>query len=166
VQVVEGRFSKAIEVLVVIGAGAAAVLATVGESTKNPAGWFVAAALSLGVPAFVAVIYFLVHPLFVAADRFRSAKLGNPTGTKVRKRKPRGPLVVERALYGAGDAMADVTPIVAPLVSGDLLTVAVTNEVLGGDPAPNVVKKLIIGYTLDGVPRHQGFLEGTVAELP
>ncbi len=62
-------------------------------------------------------------------------------------------LVITQALYGdlPDGAAADVTAKVAKLLTHDTLTVAATNDNFG-DTAPNIVKKLRVDYTFDGIP--------------
>ena len=63
-------------------------------------------------------------------------------------------LVVTKATYGdlPSEQKVDVTKVVASTVQGDKLSLAVNNEILGGDPAPTSVKKLEVSYTVDGKP--------------
>ena len=67
---------------------------------------------------------------------------------------PQGPpnLKILKATYAARDAAgsADVTAKVAALAKDDALNFEVTTQVLGGDPAPNHVKDLVVEYELHG----------------
>jgi len=69
-------------------------------------------------------------------------------------------LFIHKALYGdlAGNKTDDVTDQIKNLVRKNTLSVKADNESFG-DPAPNVVKKLRIDYTFDGVKKSK-----TVAE--
>ena len=70
-------------------------------------------------------------------------------------------LEIRKATYGdlAGGKTADVTEIVAGMVRHNTLSVTASNDAMGGDPAGNVVKKLKVDYTFDGVEKSK-----TVAE--
>jgi hypothetical protein len=63
--------------------------------------------------------------------------------------KPRKELIVSLAEYGADDKWKDVTSIVNRQISGGALYFQGTNTLFGGDPAPGVVKSLVLNYTLD-----------------
>ncbi len=69
-------------------------------------------------------------------------------------------LFIRKAVYGdlANNKSDDVTEQVANLVRKNTLSLKADNETFG-DPAPNVVKKLRIDYTFDGVKKSK-----TVAE--
>lgn len=64
-----------------------------------------------------------------------------------------GPLVINNAIYSEMqlDSPIDVTQKVASLVDSGTLTINATNDTLGSDPAPNIVKGLRVDYTFDGV---------------
>ncbi|MDR2441070.1 MAG: hypothetical protein LBE12_17050 [Planctomycetaceae bacterium] len=63
--------------------------------------------------------------------------------------KSRKELVVTLAEYGAANQWRDVTSIVNRQLSGGALNFQGTNHLFGGDPAPGVVKSLVLNYTLD-----------------
>jgi hypothetical protein len=63
--------------------------------------------------------------------------------------KTRKELTITLAEYGAADKWKDVTPIVNRQLSGGVLNFQGTNILFGGDPAPGIVKSLVINYTLD-----------------
>ncbi|MDR3196753.1 MAG: hypothetical protein LBU34_02690 [Planctomycetaceae bacterium] len=63
--------------------------------------------------------------------------------------KPRKELAVTLAEYGAVDKWKDVTSVVNRQLSGGALNFQGTNVLFGGDPAPGIVKSLVINYTLD-----------------
>ncbi|MDR2116204.1 MAG: hypothetical protein LBP87_07475 [Planctomycetaceae bacterium] len=63
--------------------------------------------------------------------------------------KPRKELAITLAEYGAVDKWKDVTFIVNRQLSGGALNFQGTNILFGGDPAPGVVKSLVINYTMD-----------------
>jgi hypothetical protein len=63
--------------------------------------------------------------------------------------KPRKELIISLAEYGAADKWKDVTSIVNRQLSGGALNFQGTNILFGGDPAPGIVKSLVINYTLD-----------------
>ena len=59
-----------------------------------------------------------------------------------------------------------MTDIVADLVRKNHLSVEAGNEQLGGDPAPNVVKKLRVDYTFDGVNHSKTVGENQTLTIP
>jgi hypothetical protein len=63
--------------------------------------------------------------------------------------KPRKELTISLAEYGAADKWKEVTSIVNRRLSGGALNFQGTNILFGGDPAPGIVKSLLINYTLD-----------------
>jgi alpha-L-rhamnosidase len=76
--------------------------------------------------------------------------------------EPRGSgAVVTRAIYRAnnGKAERDVTALVAETLARGQAVVA-SNEALGGDPARNVVKRLVVEYSVDGAPMRAEVAEG------
>ena len=60
--------------------------------------------------------------------------------------------VVTKAVYGElpDEQKVDVTKKVTDAIQGDKLNLGVNNGTLGGDPAPTVVKKLEVSYTVGG----------------
>ena len=81
-------------------------------------------------------------------------------------RRATASFVIHRANYGTDTESKDVTDLVrALIVDGRLRTVA-SNDVLGGDPLPNVKKKLRIEYELNGERSEREFDENESVELP
>jgi len=62
-------------------------------------------------------------------------------------------IVILKAIYGAGAQTADVGPIVSRFVAAGKFVIDVSNDALGGDPAPNVSKQLVVEYTLNGISK-------------
>jgi hypothetical protein len=62
--------------------------------------------------------------------------------------KTRKELAITLAEYGAVDKWKDVTSAVNRQLSGGALNFQGTNTLFGGDPAPGIVKNLVINYTL------------------
>lgn len=77
-------------------------------------------------------------------------------------------LFIRKAVYGAlpDGPSADVTDIVADLVRKNRLSIEAGNEQFGGDPAPNVVKKLRVDYTFDGVNHSKTVGENQTLAIP
>jgi hypothetical protein len=69
-------------------------------------------------------------------------------------------LFIHKALYGdlTNNKADDVTDQLRALVSKNTLSVKADNETFG-DPAPNVVKKLRVDYTFDGVKKSKSVAE-------
>ncbi|HVS89067.1 MAG TPA: DUF3395 domain-containing protein [Candidatus Acidoferrum sp.] len=62
----------------------------------------------------------------------------------------RGGLQILRADYGIDNRLANVTSRLASAIQGDSLTLRVTNETMGGDPAEDHPKTLSVWYTYNG----------------
>ena len=58
------------------------------------------------------------------------------------------PITIIGASYGATNAGADVTAIVQEMVINGNDDILVTNQTMGGDPAPNIKKQFGIVYKL------------------
>lgn len=78
-----------------------------------------------------------------------------------------GELRIVRAVYGDGRRSADVANVLHRRIrDGRTLEVAVTNENLGGDPAPAVAKSLVVTYQLDGQTREVRVPENGILRIP
>lgn len=60
---------------------------------------------------------------------------------------------------------ADVTAKIKAAVAGGALSISVDNDTLGGDPAVNIVKKLKVEYTIDGVASSKVAVENGVLTI-
>ncbi|HEY3330244.1 MAG TPA: glycosyl hydrolase [Capsulimonadaceae bacterium] len=78
---------------------------------------------------------------------------------------PAGVTIVS-ARYGLPDVTADVTGELARLAAAGEASVSVSNALTGGrDPAPNVVKRLDVSYTVDGKYRQRSLREGSILQF-
>ncbi len=78
-----------------------------------------------------------------------------------------GELRILKAVYGDGRRSADVgNALHRRIRDGRTLEVAVTNENLGGDPAPAVAKSLVVTYLLDGQTREVRVPENGILRIP
>lgn len=85
-----------------------------------------------------------------AAERFGRASLG-----------------IVRATYGAGRQQRDVTARLQSQVQDGRISISVDNNVMGGDPAPNVPKELLVTYTDNRGRQHEvRVAEGQQLNLP
>jgi len=77
-------------------------------------------------------------------------------------------LIIQRASYGSteGAVGADVTQVLAKLVVDNCLTIEITNDELGGDPAVGRPKRLHVEYTLGGKEYAQNIPEGGLLTIP
>jgi hypothetical protein len=76
-------------------------------------------------------------------------------------------LNIVRATYGAGRQRQDVTGRLQSLIRGGRLSTNVDNGVMGGDPAPNVPKELLVTFTNDrGTQQQVRVLEGERLNIP
>lgn len=78
-------------------------------------------------------------------------------------------LQITKAEYGAGGAMKDVTEVLRSRFSGApqiALPSPKYNESFGGDPAPGVVKQLIVHYRINGKDGEATFAENADIDLP
>ena len=76
-------------------------------------------------------------------------------------------LVIQKALYGdlPDGPSTDVTAKVAQTASDDSLSIAASND-LFGDPAPGIVKKLRVDFTLAGKPLSKTVSENETLTIP
>ncbi|WP_031499643.1 hypothetical protein [Bryobacter aggregatus] len=100
-----------------------------------------------------------------------NVRLGNPSrdfsrGNNAGGRFNRGGLAITRAEYGAGNRWADVTNLVSRSMQGGGVRMNVTNETMGGDPAPANLKSLRVEYRYEGQQRNLTVPEGGQLVLP
>jgi hypothetical protein len=86
---------------------------------------------------------------------------GNNSGD----RNYNGGLQITRAEYGEGNRMADVTRALSSQVQGGQLVLRVSNQTMGGDPAPNQPKTLTVWYTINGRSEQVTVREGETLDL-
>jgi hypothetical protein len=95
-----------------------------------------------------------------------------PEPTSGSRRRPRAPqadkgdLTILYARYGAGSIWKDVTPLLRAKVQAGILRLAVTNDELGGDPVPNVLKSIEVTYSRGGRTYSKVVAENEVLSLP
>jgi hypothetical protein len=77
-----------------------------------------------------------------------------------------GDFRILQATYGAGDRRRDVTSLLASLVSGQQLQLAVSNSALGGDPAEGRHKQLRVIYLWQGIRYESVVPEGATLSIP
>lgn len=80
-----------------------------------------------------------------------------------------GAVAISQALYESADGVGDkkdVTGLVAKRLENNTLSLSVSNDVLGGDPAPSHVKQLHVIYTVDGQKHETTKAEGATLTLP
>lgn len=63
-----------------------------------------------------------------------------------------GNLLIMRAQYGADYRFRDVTGLLNSRIQGDQLNMRITNDSMGGDPAPDRPKILTVSYQYNGQP--------------
>ncbi len=98
------------------------------------------------------VAFLHVQPASGDADRWRHEGDGEP-------------LQITRAAYGAKGRMRDVTGALASKLKNNQLSVYVSNETMGGDPAEGIPKTLTVWYTSDGRPEQITVNEGQMLRL-
>jgi len=77
-----------------------------------------------------------------------------------------GNLQINRAIYGSGYRTTDVTSRLNSQIQGGQLNLQVTNESMGGDPAPNQAKTLTVQYAVNGQSNRVVVNEGDMLRLP
>ncbi len=77
-----------------------------------------------------------------------------------------GGLQILRADYGADNRLANVTSRLASSVQGDALTLRITNNTMGGDPAEDRRKTLNVWYSFNGRTANVTVNEGGTLNLP
>jgi hypothetical protein len=75
-------------------------------------------------------------------------------------------LAILSAKYGANNDWMDVAPVLRAKIQNGKLKVSATNEELGGDPAPGVVKKLEVTYLHSGRTYSKTLSETEMLSLP
>lgn len=75
-------------------------------------------------------------------------------------------LQITRAEYGAGGRLRDVTARLSSMVEGDHLSVRVSSDSMGGDPAQDQHKTLTVWYVYDGRPGQAIANERDILTLP
>jgi hypothetical protein len=78
----------------------------------------------------------------------------------------RSGLQIMRAQYGADYRFRDVTDLLNSQVQGDRLRLRVTNDAMGGDPAPEKPKTLMVSYVYNGEVARTSVNEKDYLELP
>jgi hypothetical protein len=109
----------------------------------------------------LAILLFLVAlPLAIPAATRRPGATGQRDG--------RGPddLVIDRAIYGAGNRQHDITAPLAAEVRDGRLRIQVRNDTMGGDPAKNQPKTLQIWFTFHGRQFMETLNENDYLDLP
>jgi hypothetical protein len=178
------------QVIVMIGTAGAVLAAGVGGTvlavqqggvaTAAPRTWFIVAGWLFGLTVLYAVLYFLVHPAVEGLANHRRVKMA-----EVAQNRPPDPpafpgggigtagwvpepLTIVSASYGAdGHGYVDVADHLRARIVDGHLKMPVMNDDLGGDPAINVPKHLIVDYgTNTGIREIRTYLEGSEIELP
>jgi hypothetical protein len=75
-------------------------------------------------------------------------------------------LRINRATYGSGNRTFDVTSRLNSQIQNDQLNLQVSNDTMGGDPAPGQTKTLTVQYALNGRTRSAVVNEGDTLRLP
>ncbi len=75
-------------------------------------------------------------------------------------------LAITSARYGVNALWADVRGRLVAKIQNGTLRIAATNDELGGDPAPNVGKSLVVEYTHGGQSHTKTVREGETLSLP
>jgi len=75
-------------------------------------------------------------------------------------------LSIISASYGYRDRVANVTDRLRQLAQNGQLTIAVNNDSMGGDPAPDRPKKLDVTYSYRGRTRSVTVMEGDTLSIP
>jgi len=91
-----------------------------------------------------------------------------PKGAAATPPAAAGALNIQKATYESldGGGSADVVKILTGLIVKNALTVVVSNDTLGGDPAENHVKRVHIEYTLGDKKFVQDVNEGDTLTIP
>ena len=76
------------------------------------------------------------------------------------------PFKIIRAIYGTAENPVDVTPELTSQIRGNRIDTLVTNQLLGGDPAPGIIKSLSVEYIFNGVVLKKTAREGARIQLP
>lgn len=74
--------------------------------------------------------------------------------------------IIREATYGAQGRWVDVTHRLIARIREDKLSLTVTNEELGGDPFPGVLKSLQLAYSYSGENYSVSVQEGELLSIP
>lgn len=77
-----------------------------------------------------------------------------------------GNLLIMRAQYGADYRFRDVTGLLNSRIQNDQLSLRITNDAMGGDPAPDRAKILTVSYQYNGQPGQVVVNEKDTLTLP
>src|SRR5450432_1077619 len=77
-----------------------------------------------------------------------------------------GALTIQRAEYGTGSRVIDVTRRISSQIQGNSLQLRVTNDSMGGDPAEGQAKWLDVWYSYNNRSGHANVHEAEVIALP
>jgi hypothetical protein len=80
--------------------------------------------------------------------------------------RDRDDLIINRAVYGAGNKQHDITAPLNAEIRDGRLRIQVRNDTMGGDPAKNTPKTLQIWYTFRGRQFMEALNENDFLELP
>lgn len=138
--------------------------------------WFLGGGLCLVAALFLLVAYYLLHPMLAGWDARRKSRLAQVRATRTDLRPspaalPSGRVTVHTARYGTnapGGNWADVTLHVRGHLDPEgHLDFRATNGNLGGDPSPNLVKRLELVYSIDDEEQvSRGYSESERVTLP
>lgn len=76
------------------------------------------------------------------------------------------PFKIIKAIYGTTENPVNVTPELISQIKGNRIDTFVTNQLLGGDPAPGVWKSLYVEYICNGEVLTKTAMEGARIQLP
>lgn len=96
----------------------------------------------------------------VPFDQVASTAVARPTPSYYSE------LRILNATYGTQDRSVDVTTRLQGLMQNDRLGVKVSNDIMGGDPAPENRKRLEVTYAWHGKQRHVSVAEGETLNIP
>lgn len=171
------RATKAIDTAIVLLLGAGTVLGGVGASLIGHSDAQPFFAACIGCFGFAVVLFgyhFGIHPAIVRLDEWRVSFLSKHRAGRSEARRsepeverPSPKLEIVSAVYGAANIWRDVTLHVRSQVGNDgVLTMAVTNDNLGGDPIYGFAKSLVIEYDAGFGPRRITHSEGDNVVVP
>lgn len=120
---------------------------------------------SLAWNAFIALVAAAIAYITVEVMQHQESKKQGQDGNEVAIKRD-DPLVILSAYYGMESGWKDVTTVVRGFVREGRLSLVVTNEVMGGDPAPWKVKELKLQYSFHGVTNKIVVKEEQRLQLP
>jgi hypothetical protein len=154
----------AITVLVTVGVALVSVAVSVGTTDSgNPNGFAVTGGFVLLAAVLLLCIYFGLYPMLVGLAARRDRRLAQARSLRS------ATVIIHSATYGAPgkrDQWLDVTDVIRALTGTGGAQFILTNDAMGGDPAPQIPKTLWVKYSHGGTDHDKSWTEEQTVVIP